>query len=64
MSFVGPKIWNKLRSNMKTAATTASFILSPTVLLLSIYLFTYLFFHLFFFLTTDFFYYISSRSYL
>ena len=25
MSFLGPKIWNKLSSNMKTAATTASF---------------------------------------
>ena len=25
MSFHGPKIWNKLSSNIKTAATTASF---------------------------------------
>ena len=25
MSFSGPKIWNKLSSNIKTAATTASF---------------------------------------
>ena len=24
MSFLGPKIWNKLSSNIKTAATTAS----------------------------------------
>ena len=24
MSFSGPKIWNKLSSNIKTAATTAS----------------------------------------
>ena len=25
MSLLGPKIWNKLSSNIKTAATTASF---------------------------------------
>ena len=25
MSLFGPKIWNKLSSNIKTAATTASF---------------------------------------
>ena len=25
MPFLGPKIWNKLSSNLKTAATTASF---------------------------------------
>ena len=25
VSFLGPKIWNKLNSNIKTAATTASF---------------------------------------
>ena len=25
MSFLRPKIWNKLNSNIKTAATTASF---------------------------------------
>ena len=25
MSFLGPKIWNKLSSNIKTAATTSSF---------------------------------------
>ena len=25
MSFLGPKIWNKLSSNIKIAATTASF---------------------------------------
>ena len=25
MSFIGPKIWNKIRLNIKTAATTVSF---------------------------------------
>ena len=25
MSFLGPKIWNKVSSNIKTAATTSSF---------------------------------------
>ena len=25
MSFLAPKVWNKLRSNIKTAATAASF---------------------------------------
>ena len=69
MSFSGPKIWNKLSSNIKAAATTASFThhLKTEILdklrqgATSLILFVDLFI---FFIIHCFFYYIFFRSYL
>ena len=60
MLFLGPKIWNKLSSNIKTAATAASFTQNykneirdnlkewGISFILIYYFFKYLFFYLFF----------------